>query len=148
MSGSSGSTTNPATVGQPVVLTAAVTQAVASASNSGSTSPDAARAKAIQISAALTGSVTFSDGGVTLGTVPLNNGQAVLATSFARTAGHTITATYSGDNSYTSATTSLLLQVDAPVPVPTLSTWLLCLLGFALAGAGARVVRARRELWG
>ena len=139
---------NPATVGQPVVLTATVTQAVASASNSGSASPDAARAKAVQSSAALTGSVTFSDGGVTLGTVPLNNGQAVLVTSFARTAGHTITATYSGDNSYTSATISLLLQVDAPVPVPTLSTWLMCLLGFALAGAGARVVRARRELWG
>lgn len=50
-----------------------------------------------------TGTVTFFDGVTPLGTVTLNgSGQATLSTSTLTTGAHTITATYSGDNSFLS----------------------------------------------
>ena len=52
-----------------------------------------------------TGTITFLDNGTTLGTVPLGgSGSATLTTSLLAPGSHSITATYSGDSQYASAT--------------------------------------------
>jgi hypothetical protein len=52
------------------------------------------------VSATPTGSVTFVDGGVSIGTVPLQNGVATFATQFATPGDHSIVAEYSGDQNF------------------------------------------------
>jgi uncharacterized repeat protein (TIGR01451 family) len=47
-----------------------------------------------------TGSVTFFDNAVAIGTAPVTDGQATFTTSTLATGSHTITAAYSGDASY------------------------------------------------
>ncbi len=80
------------TFGQPVTFTATVTPAA--------------------LSAALTGTVSFSDGSAGLGTIPLGSTrQAALTTSGLSVGAHTITATYSGDASYASGSTTLSVTV-------------------------------------
>ena len=74
------STAGSAVYGQSVTLTATVTSADASAGPP-------------------TGTVTFLDGNTTLGVVPLDaSGQATLTVSSLDLGGHSITATYSGEN--------------------------------------------------
>ena len=73
------SSPNPSTVGQAVTFTATVTP-------SGSLPP--------------TGSVTFTDGSITLGTVALSGGRASLTVSTLLPGHHNVTATYSGDATY------------------------------------------------
>lgn len=68
------SSANPATLGQPVTLTAAVTSLVG----------------------APTGTVTFTDGATTLDTVALTSGHASLTTSSLAPGTHLITAQYNG----------------------------------------------------
>jgi Bacterial Ig-like domain (group 3) len=81
------SSLNPSTAGQSVTFTAAV-------------APSSA-----------TGSVQFVDGGVTsLGTVALSAGSAQLSTSTLSAGSHSITATYSGDSSFTGSTSTTLTQ--------------------------------------
>ncbi len=63
----------PATLGQPVTLTATVSPASA------------------------TGSVTFQDGSTTLGTAYLNSGVATVTTSTLSAGNHTLSASYGGD---------------------------------------------------
>src|SRR5262249_45541994 len=76
------SSVNPAATGQAVTFTATVA-AVAP----GATTP--------------TGTVTFKDGNVILGTVAVGAaGTARLTTSFAAAGGHAVTAVYSGDASF------------------------------------------------
>lgn len=55
---------------------------------------------------AATGTVTFNDGTSVLGTVSVASNAATLKTSTLSTAPHSITATYSGDNLYGSATST------------------------------------------
>jgi hypothetical protein len=74
------------TVGQPVTFTAAV-------------APSAA-----------TGSVQFFDGVNSLGTAVLSGGNASLTTATLAAGTHSITATYGGDSSYASSTSSALTQ--------------------------------------
>jgi hypothetical protein len=82
------SSTNPAMVGQVVTFTAAVT---------GGASPS--------------GTVSFYDGGNLLGTVTLSsNGQASLALSTLSIGTHSVTATYWGDSTNASSTSSSLSQ--------------------------------------
>jgi hypothetical protein len=64
---------NPATVGQAVTLTAAVSPAAA------------------------TGTMQFLDGGTLLGTVPVTNGAASFSTSAFAAGSHSLTVVYSGD---------------------------------------------------
>lgn len=119
---------NPSRVGEPVNLVATVSFAVL-----------AQAGISTQAAAVPTGSVTFSDGATTIGTVPLNaSGTATLVTSTLTKGSHTLTALYSGDPSAAQATITAAQQVDAaqPVAVPSLSVWMLALLSFALAGAG------------
>jgi hypothetical protein len=86
------SSQSPAGYGQPLVLTATVLPA----SGTG----------------AVTGTVTFTDGGSPLGTVPLNaDGQAALADSTLAAGDHSLQAAYAGSASFAPATSAVLTQV-------------------------------------
>jgi hypothetical protein len=96
-----GSSVNPAVTGQAVTFTATVA-AVAP----GSGTP--------------TGTVTFQDGTVVLGTVAVGaGGTATLTTSFAATGGHAITAVYNGDSNFQASRQALTEQVNAPTTQAT-----------------------------
>src|SRR5262249_28797340 len=95
------SSVNPAATGQAVTFTATVS--VLPPGMGGST-----------------GTVTFMDGNVVLGTVPVvfnilgSNSTARITTSFAVAGGHAITASYSGNATLVSSAQSLTEQVNAP----------------------------------
>ena len=90
-----GSSVNPAVTGQAVTFTATVA-AVAP----GGVTP--------------TGTVTFKDGNVVLGTVAVGTGgKATFTTSFAAAGGHAITAVYSGDATSVGSSQALTEQVNA-----------------------------------
>jgi hypothetical protein len=84
------SSLNPASVGQSVTFTAAVTPAF----NAG----------------ALTGCVTFYDGTTALSSVAISNGQANINTSSLSAGTHSITASYSGDTNYLPSTSTALTE--------------------------------------
>ena len=91
-----GSSVNPAVTGQAVTFSARVA-AVAP----GAGTP--------------TGTVTFKDGNVVLGTVAVGTGgAATFTTSFAAAGGHAITAVYSGDAHFVGSSQALTEQVNAP----------------------------------
>src|SRR5262249_5846700 len=67
-----------------------------------------------------TGTVTFQDGSVILGTVAVGaGGTATFTTSFAAAGGHAITAVYSGDAIFVGSSQSLTEQVNAPTTQAT-----------------------------
>ena len=66
-----------------------------------------------------TGTIAFSDGTTALGTVTLVNGVAKLTTSTLAIGSHTITAAYSGDNSFLSNSASITQVVNG---IPTVTT--------------------------
>ena len=82
-----GSSANPSTFGQQVVLTATV-------------SPNAA-----------TGTVQFLDGGTLLGAATLSGGSAVLPTSSLGAGSHSITVVYGGDAVYAGSTSAVLAEI-------------------------------------
>ena len=84
------SSLNPSTWGQPVTWTVSV-----SAVSPASGTP--------------TGSVTFNDGGSTLGSVALVNGSAQFSSSIT-VGSHPITVAYSGDSNFATTTSSVLNQ--------------------------------------
>ncbi|HEV2492793.1 MAG TPA: Ig-like domain repeat protein [Terriglobia bacterium] len=88
------SSSNPSNGGQAVTFTATVSP-VAPAS----TTP--------------TGTVTFFDGGTSLGTQNLSGGTATLATSSLTVGAHNITATYNGDSNYTGSNSNTVSQTVA-----------------------------------
>jgi RHS repeat-associated protein len=93
------SSKNPSTFGDPITLTAVVT------------SPGA------------TGSVTFLDGSIPLGTVPLDaTGRATLSLSTLAAASHPTTAAYSGDANNAPATSLVLFQVVNQPPQDTFAS--------------------------
>jgi hypothetical protein len=57
-----------------------------------------------------TGTVQFFDGSVLLGTAPVSGGTASLATSSLAAGNHSITAHYSGDDTYNGSTSAVLTQ--------------------------------------
>lgn len=81
---------NPSTAGGSVTLTAAVTPAAA------------------------TGTVSFLDGGVALGSAPLSAGSATLTTSFGVAGIHILSASYSGDASDLPSTSLTVSQTVSP----------------------------------
>jgi hypothetical protein len=86
------SSLNPSVFGQSVTFTATVT----------ANSPGSGLA---------TGTVTFMDGSVTLGTGTLNSsGQATFTTSSLAVGNHSITAVYTGDNNFVTSTSTVLTQ--------------------------------------
>ena len=83
---------NPSVFGQPVTFTATVS-AVAPATGT------------------LTGSVTFMDGSITLGTATLNtSGKATLTTKLLPAEVDSVTAIYSGDSNFATSTSTALTQ--------------------------------------
>jgi hypothetical protein len=86
------SSANPATAGQPLTLTAAVSPAAA------------------------TGTVQFLDGATVLGAVPMSGGSAALALFTPSVGAHSITAMYSGDSKYATSTSPLLTQSVSKAP--------------------------------
>jgi uncharacterized repeat protein (TIGR01451 family) len=86
------SSANPSGVGQNVVFTATVTDA--------------------SLASTPTGTVTFFDGGTTLGTATLfYPGRATLSTSGLAKGSHSITAAYSGDTLSMPSTSPILVQI-------------------------------------
>ncbi len=83
------SSVNPSASGQPVTFTATV-------SSSGSGTP--------------TGTVTFSDGPVLLGSAPLTGGTASISTSSLGVGAHPVTAAYSGDGTFDPSVSDELVQ--------------------------------------
>src|SRR5262249_43419688 len=64
-----------------------------------------------------TGTVTFMDGAVILGTATVGaDGRATFTTSFTATGGHTITAVYNGDANFAGSSQTLTEQVNALAP--------------------------------
>jgi len=86
------SSNNPSGKGQPLILTANVTILPAGAG-------------------AATGTVTFRDGVVILGTATLSGEKATFTTSTLSMGSHSITATYEGDANCIASTSSILTQV-------------------------------------
>jgi hypothetical protein len=69
-----------------------------------------------------TGTVTFQDGNVVLGTVAVGaGGTAMLTTSFAAAGGHAITAVYNGDSNFEASRQALTEQVNATTHKTTTS---------------------------
>jgi Bacterial Ig-like domain (group 3)/FG-GAP-like repeat len=68
------------------------------------------------VPAAATGTMTFRDGAVVLGTGAVNAGIAVLTTSNLTIGSHTITASYGGNNIYDVATSAPLGEVIGKIP--------------------------------
>jgi hypothetical protein len=91
------SSLNPSAVGQSVTFTA--------------TLPSAA-----------TGTVTFTDGTMTLGTSTLTNGVATATTTTLPVGTDSITATYNGDSNYSSNTGTLSQVVNKATPTITVTT--------------------------
>jgi Big-like domain-containing protein len=87
-----GSNPNPSTIGQPVLFSASVTAATVAAGTP-------------------TGSVTFSEGGTNLGTVPLVGGSATISVSTLGPGSHLIIATYSGDATFKAGVSPIYTQV-------------------------------------
>src|SRR5262249_53228593 len=85
------SSLNPSSVGQSVTFTATVT-------------PSAA-----------TGTVSFRDNGVEIGTGTLSSGQATFSTSTLTVATHPMTAVYLGDATYDTSTSGTVNQVVNPI---------------------------------
>ncbi len=93
------SSPNPALIGEPVWLTATVTPADFSLGTP-------------------TGTVTFTSGNVSL-TGTLSLGWVTVTTSDLPQGANIITATYNGDNNYSSASTTWTEQVNSPASVST-----------------------------
>ena len=72
-------------------------------------------------SSSATGTFTFLDGGVSLGTGTISGGVTTLTTSKLSTAAHTLTATYSGDINYATSTTATAATVTVSQAVSTVT---------------------------
>src|SRR4029079_8536402 len=91
------SSVNPAISGQAVTFTATV----------GALAPGGGT---------LTGTFTFMDGNVVLGTTAVGTGgTATFTTSFAAAGGHVITAIYNGDSNFEASRQALTEQVNAVI---------------------------------
>ncbi len=70
-----------------------------------------------------TGSVTFKDGNVVIGTSVVSNGKATLTYNQLKVGQHPVSATYSGDTNYKGATSSVItVTVSKGLPTVTLTS--------------------------
>lgn len=106
------SSSNPATIGEPVTFTGTVTGGSGTA----------------------TGTLIFADGATTMGTSTLNaGGVATLTTSSLTIGSHSVTAQYSGDVNYATGTSAALSQV---VNLSPSTTMLAASINSAIVGQG------------
>jgi hypothetical protein len=66
------------------------------------------------VTAGATGTVTFKDGGATIGIATVSGNQATFTTSSLALGDHSITAVYSGNGSFSSSTSPVLKQTVSP----------------------------------
>jgi hypothetical protein len=66
-----------------------------------------------------TGTVTFSEGAIVLGTSSISGSTAVLSTSTLKAGAHTITATYGGNGTYSAGASSSVVQSVSGAPTTT-----------------------------
>jgi streptogramin lyase len=92
-----GSSSNPSQYGNSITLTATV-------------SPQAV-AGTVPFPASVTGTVTFFDGGTSIGTQTVSSDTATLTTSALSAASHSLTAVYNGDTFNTTSTSNTVTQV-------------------------------------
>jgi Bacterial Ig-like domain (group 3)/FG-GAP-like repeat len=92
------SSLNPAVVSQSITFTATLA------------------AKVRGVSAVPTGTVSFLDGGASIGTASLNGGVATFTTSSLAAATHVISVIYGGDSNFHSSTSTVLSEVITPTP--------------------------------
>ncbi|HEY6946509.1 MAG TPA: Ig-like domain repeat protein [Candidatus Acidoferrum sp.] len=97
-----GASSNPATFGQAVILTATVVPSV-----SGTPA---------------TGTVTFFDKSSSLGTGNLSNNVAQISVGNFMLGAHSITASYAGDRNFAGSTSGVLAEVVNPAPTSTVVT--------------------------
>jgi autotransporter-associated beta strand protein len=97
------SSPNPSSLGQLVIFTATVSGVVAGTGTA-------------------TGTVSFRDGTMTLGTATLSGGRATFSTSsLIGPSSHSITAVYSGDSNFAGSTSAVLMQTVVPPLPPNLN---------------------------
>jgi hypothetical protein len=113
---------NPAPPGPPIVLTVTV----------GPTPPGGTPA---------TGNVTFRDGDIVLGVVPLVDGVAMLTIPSFSEGHHNLTATYDGDANFAAATSGVVIASVGVSAIPDLSPCARILLAVALAGTALIALR-------
>jgi Bacterial Ig-like domain (group 3)/FG-GAP-like repeat len=78
-----------------------------------------------QFGGALTGTVTFEDGGTAIATITVSGNKAVYSTSYTAVGTHSITAAYSGDGSNTGSTSSVVTEkifTEPNKPLPSTTT--------------------------
>jgi Bacterial Ig-like domain (group 3) len=122
-----GSSVNPAATGQAVTFTATVAIVAPGAG-------------------APTGTVTFRDGNVVLGTAAVSRGgTATFTASFAAAGGHVITAVYSGDANFVASSQSLTEQVNAPTTHKSTITTLLASANPARVGQAVTFTATVRD---
>jgi hypothetical protein len=122
-----GSSLSPAGAGQAVTFTAAVFPVAP-----GGGTP--------------TGTVTFKDGAMVLGSVAIGpTGVAKLTTSFAATGGHAITAVYSGDPNFVGSSQTIIEQVTAPTTHKATATALLASANPVAAGQAVTFTATVRD---
>ncbi len=142
--------------GQSLLLTATVSTDIVPTSTGRAEAGAAARPAMVSAAAASSptglvpsGTVTFLDGATTLGSSALGPlGVATLNVSTLSVGTHTLTANFTGNGSFASATAAATVVVNPsspPVQAPMASRWMLALLGFGLLGVGMRRVRAGRH---
>jgi hypothetical protein len=117
---------NPSVFGQSVTFTATVVPVAP-----GAGSP--------------TGTVTFSDSGIAIGSAPLSGGTASVATAALVGGVHSITASYSGDGSFTASASSPYMHTVSPAgstttlessPNPSLAGQSVSFTAIVTSGAG------------
>ena len=147
--------------GQSLLLTATVSVSAPAPTNAGAVKSGSAAPRPVSIASTVgastgavspaatvpTGTVTFLDGATTLGSSALNaSGVATFNVSTLSVGTHTLTSNFTGNGSFASATAVATVTVNPAVPpvqAPTLSTWMLTLLGFGLSCIGVRRARVR-----
>jgi hypothetical protein len=114
-----GSTSSPVT--QTVsASTISTTTALTSSANPSGFGQQVTFSATVNPSSGATGTVTFMEGALTLGTSALNaSGVATFSTSTLAVGTHSITAHYSGDDTHTGSTSPVLLQIVNTLPTTT-----------------------------
>ncbi len=111
----SGTITSPPTQ----VKVAKVTVVVTLTSSVNPSAPNQSVTFSASIPATATGSITFLDGTTILGAGPINAGIVTFTTSTLTIGSHSITASYGGDSTYSSAASAILTQVVSRIPTVT-----------------------------
>ncbi|MBS1823527.1 MAG: Ig-like domain repeat protein [Acidobacteria bacterium] len=119
------STYNAATSAPTVVTVGKITPTVTLISSVNPSAANQAVVFTASVPSAATGTITFMDGAVSLGTANVVNGQATITDSTLSSGAHTITAVYGGDTTYNTATSAPLVQnvgKSTPIlPAPVVS---------------------------